>query len=777
MDASQITKLLQKQNTRYINRSHTVDSSTMIWRNQIQHSKYIKGVATCTGLQNTNVPTDPACVNGDGTCSYGGSGKQMTLATGSTQQYPSVFAGAAGSAAEVYSSDRILLQQAGRNYCTELISDPCLSEVLPACYESNTNGPTDADPTPTVNPFLPPFDTYYKFKNLLAPTQDQNQKHYVQRCNGKVIEPAVPPPTSPWPALMVGENAYSWIMTNAIVYDGDSVYITGTYAGTIDFYSGGLENARKPVISLSNETTNTTTLIDGFVMKYGKEGTIQWIAPIKMRKSATNNSPSTVHANSIHVDANGITVSGQLYNSVYAEDELVTTDFYRGYSTGIAGTTYNPDHVDANLSMEMPEDSLFIVRYNLTGCIQWANIIKGITIIYPYFDNVQQKYIQLPPLSTKNCCTNNTHVYIVGSSIAGSTVIFSPTLSIYTDKKQAFLAQYSLVSGEIVWATVMNTSTVGTSSIGLSIVCDNNAVYAAGYFNRELAYFSKSTPTTTGTNLGSIYGNVTTRDGIFIISYNTSGTFQWINKCLNTSSNPSYTFGSIQGLRLARDDAGLYLMANFRESLDVYFAATTAGGSPGDNRSISGITYENTNYKLSIALVRYAKADGAASWMSKITNIANTYANSPPTFDYSYGINGMGIVADGVSVYITGGFFLTSSFYDGSTTDPSVSVTLAPMNTGTGAPITAYLVAYTVATGEMRWLTKCGQPTGSAVGYALSTHSDRLLVTGWASSTVDWYNTSGRAEPTVIGKTLSKSSTLPYYSYVVAYDTKGIVIP
>jgi hypothetical protein len=87
------------------------------------------------------------------------------------------------------------------------------------------------------------------------------------------------------------------------------------------------------------------------------------------------------------------------------------------------------------------------------------------------------------------------------------------------------------------------------------------------------------------------------------------------------------------------------------------------------------------------------------------------------------------------------------------------------------------LAAYTAATGELRWITKCGQPTGTAVGNGLSTDSDRLLVTGWASGTVDWYNTNGRAEPTVIGKTLSQSGSLPYYSYVVAYDTKGIVIP
>ena len=189
MDASQITKLLQKQNTVYLNRSQTVDSSTMIWRNQIQSSKYIKGVATCTGLQQTDVPTEAICPNGNGTFSFGGSGKQMTLATGSTQQYPSVYRGASGSASETYSSDKILLQKAGRAYCAELITAQDPYTILPTCYAANTNGPSAANPTPAVNnqdsnPYLPPFDTYYQFKNKLntSPIPDQNQKHKIEPC-------------------------------------------------------------------------------------------------------------------------------------------------------------------------------------------------------------------------------------------------------------------------------------------------------------------------------------------------------------------------------------------------------------------------------------------------------------------------------------------------------------------------------------------------------------------------------------------------------------------
>jgi hypothetical protein len=191
MDSSQITKLLQKQNTRYINRCQTVDSSTLTWKQQIQSSKYIKGIATCNGEQNTNVPTQPSCSIGNGICSYGGQGKQTTLITGSSQQYPNVLAGASGSASQVYSSENILLQQAGKQSCGVSPTNPSPENsyvILPACYCSDTNVPTDTDSqiNNQSNPYLPPFDTYYRFKNPLGLCNnmpDQNQKHFVKQCH------------------------------------------------------------------------------------------------------------------------------------------------------------------------------------------------------------------------------------------------------------------------------------------------------------------------------------------------------------------------------------------------------------------------------------------------------------------------------------------------------------------------------------------------------------------------------------------------------------------
>ena len=171
MDASKITELLQKKNTRYINRCQTVDSSTLIWKNQIQSSKYIKGVKTCEGEQNCNVPTNPACPDSvaitpgssqlvrTGINAFGGAGRTTAIQTGSPQQFLSVLSGASGSASEVYSSERILLQKAGKESCgvpgltpiTTTTTDSCGNSTttvtdntyitLPACYCENTNGP------------------------------------------------------------------------------------------------------------------------------------------------------------------------------------------------------------------------------------------------------------------------------------------------------------------------------------------------------------------------------------------------------------------------------------------------------------------------------------------------------------------------------------------------------------------------------------------------------------------------------------------------------------
>jgi hypothetical protein len=182
MEASQITKLLQKQSNRHIQRPQTVDSSTLTWKQQLQSSTHVHGLHTTQSA--------PSCCETSGQRYYGGQGKQTTLITGSTQQYPNVLASASGSASEVYSADRLLLQKAGKHACaiqTELTG----SIELPPCFCQNTNvpDPTSAQINPQTNPYLPAFDTYYRFKNQLhsQAIPDANLKHHVPTCHSRFL--------------------------------------------------------------------------------------------------------------------------------------------------------------------------------------------------------------------------------------------------------------------------------------------------------------------------------------------------------------------------------------------------------------------------------------------------------------------------------------------------------------------------------------------------------------------------------------------------------------
>lgn len=196
MDASQITKLLQKQHTRHIQRPQTVDASTLTWKKQLLSSTHVQGLhepsATLVPCCQEPSPEDLATflpISTPPPQAYGGQGKQTTLTTGSTMQFPNVFSSATGSASQVYSADRLLLQKAGKHACAIESSLPCSTPItLPACYCRNTNLPTEEQAAagtanPQSNPYLPPFDTYYRFKRPCDPVRDQNQKHHVLTCH------------------------------------------------------------------------------------------------------------------------------------------------------------------------------------------------------------------------------------------------------------------------------------------------------------------------------------------------------------------------------------------------------------------------------------------------------------------------------------------------------------------------------------------------------------------------------------------------------------------
>ena len=756
MDASKITELLQKQNTVYLHRSNTVDSSTMTWRNQIQSSKYIKGVATCTGLQNTDVPTEAVCPNGDGTFSFGGGGKQMTLATGSSQQYPSVYRGAAGSASAVYSSDKILLQKAGRNYCAELITDQDMYTVLPKCVTVNTNGPTSANPDPAINnqdtnPYLPPFDTYHQFKNAPAPVIDQNKKHYVQYCDGCVIEPIVT--RYGWPLWMVGVPENCHIISNSVTYYGDSVFVTGTFRGTVHLYDGSPTPppvTGHPTVIMTSISTTPTNL-DAFLIKYDQSGKILWFTTMQTI------SGTQTTAYSITTDASGIYVSGYM-------DGVVNV--YNGIERN-AYLEYGP----VRASLVPASQALFVLKYTMSGYLQWSTMVDGVK---QQTASIGRPEIQ--PTLMSQVCTDGKNVYICNSidpTIATVTVYGSDGVAALTltnggnaDSQQAFLVQYNATTGMTNWATRMTggldplQSYPGTTSAE-GLVCDANQVYISGYYNNTANYYDAVTPAAPSFDSSKAEITNGANNGMYIAAYNKSGAFQWVNvgNILNDTFIPT-------GVQLTIDATGVYVAVPFPNVIS--FNTIPSGGSVVNLRNTATNTYN-------IGLVKYTLT-GSLIWVNKILNVDIDIGS------INISANGFSLSSDGSSLYVTGGFGPSSiSLYHSSTIGDPTPPTPQPVPnatlgtaSGTQDP-TTFLIKYNLL-GALQWSTIIGRSGNYAFGYDVSANTNIIYVTGTLNGPVDLYHSNGLAQPNKIATSLIPNAGAYFYSYIVKYDYNGQVI-
>jgi hypothetical protein len=741
MDASKITELLQKQNTVYLHRSNTVDSSTMTWRNQIQSSKYIKGVATCTGLQNTDVPTEAICPNGDGTFSFGGGGKQMTLATGSSQQYPSVYRGAAGSASAVYSSDKILLQKAGRQYCAELITDQDMYTILPTKSVSvNTNGPTSDNPNPSVNnqdtnPYLPPFDTYYKFKTPPAPVIDQNQKHYVQYCNGCVTEETVT--RYGWPLWMVGTTPNSRIISNSITYQGEQVFVTGTFTGKIHIYDGIPTQppvAGQPTVVMNSVSTN----LDAFLIVYDQAGKILWFTTMQ----TVTGTQTTAY--SVATDATGIYVTGYMDGTIRLYDGLPRDNYL----------TYGP----VRRTLTTASSALFIIKYNNYGFLAWSTQVDGIKQL------AATAGFQIQPTLMNQICTDGKNVYVCNSidpaidivTVYGSDGVAALTLTNggNADSQQAFLVQYSASTGMTNWATRMSGGLdplfgyPGTTSAE-GLVCDANQVYIAGYYNNTANYYDAVTPA--APTFGASQAEITNgaNNGMYIAAYNKSGTFQWVN-----SGNLSNSMTISMGIRLTVDASGVYAIAPFSDVITY-------------NTTPRGATFQITNpaglFSYNIGIVKYTLA-GSMVWVNKILNVDNGALRVD--------VNGFGLSSDGSALYVTGGFGVQSiTMYNASTSNPTVPT--ATLSTAGGSNMNVFLIKYNLL-GALQWSTIIGRSGSTAYGYSVSANTNMVYVTGAVNGSVDLYQANGLLQPNKIATSLVTSANL--YTYVVKYDYNGQVI-
>ena len=766
MDASQITALRQKQNTVYQHRSQTVDASTQIWRNQIQSSKYIKGVATCTGLQNTNVPTEASSADAKGIAWYGGGGKQMNIMTGSSQQYPSVFRGAAGSAVNTYSSENILLQKAGRVYCSDLINDENAPYIItPSCYTTSTNGPTQDNQSPSVNnnanPYLPAFDTFYQFKNKLTtgPVPDQNLKHFVQVCDGCVMTPPSAPIRLAWPALITGADDNSYAIANDVAFDtygrnpqhplGNRTFMAGSFVGTINFFNGGTYDTSAAQLVPQYTLQEDLGTIDGFISAYDDTGLFLWATAIRSRGGVLSEAYSTA------VDQTGVYICGYFTNTV---------EFYDGNTiaplqpagTGVATLT-------------TATVGLFLAKWSLDGRFLWKTMVDNVN------DNYNIGATQVNMFSTSQLALNGTQIYLANYFMGTATVYNANgtgQISLTTTSpthQHGFLVQFNSSTGMVQWATQLNSSDGTASSNALGLACDADNVYVSGGFYKTMTYYN--TRSSTGTFVAQ--GTLATQEGhnrsLYVAAYSTLGAFLWINQADSVVS-----FYVCDGVRLSVDRTGVYVLGMYSIGLNVYLNPYT--GSYGTRTTLTNLGANPT--ALNLAVVKY-NFNGTVAWLNKINGVY-TSTNSAT-------INvGASLAADGAGVYVTGTMDNAPLYIYHATpaSDPPVSATvLQPINTTQPVDPNAlpildlFLTRMSAQTGAVSWATKAGRVNSTAGSYGLYTNSSKVTLAGFAVGPIDLYQAPALSQqPTQIAMTLTPLSTANYFSFAANYNIAGQLI-
>jgi len=773
MDASKITALRQKQSTIYRSRHQVVDSSTQIWRNQIHASKYIRGVATCTGDKQIDIPTLAACPNGDGTSSFG-NGRQQALMTGSTQMY--LKAASTGSAVETYTSERILLQRAGREDCTECLLDAPVVDTLvyPTCFASNTNGPTSDNPNVPVNntsnPYLPPFDTYYRFKNPLAqtpfPLPDKNLKHFVQVCDGCVQTPPSVPPHAAWPALILGTDSGSYAIGNGVSFDPTGItsqptplaghtYTTGAFVGTMRFYHGGVVDPSKEdyAISISDATGNT----QAYVAAYDTFGHMVWATAIYGRDGAL-----LTEGYSVTQDQTGVYVVGYFSNSVEF--------FHATPLTGSPAVLKQATGTGQKILSAATPASLFLAKWSHDGRFLWATHIDNVN------DILNSGALQILNFSSNQITTNGSQVFIC-NYYQGTTTVYGAdgTMGIQmtstsSTHQQGFLTGFNAATGAFAWATTFNSADTTASSVAIGVVCDAANVYVSGGFVKTMTYYNSRTSTGSFTAQGTLATqnpsalSPAPNRSAFVAAYSAGlGTFLWINQI------DSFQWQApCDAVRLAVDASGLYLMSVFSKGVYVY---PTAGSTAGA-LTLTNLSLPNSQ---NLGIVKYQLNTGAVIWVNKITNLA-------PGADTAQYYLGASMAADGVSLVLTGTMDVHSmTFYEANTNDPPMAaMTLQPINTT--HPITEpfpltdiFVASFTSDSGQLKWATIAGNAGVPAAAYGISTNTAKTTIAAYGVGPISLYDAASTlVQPTHVAKTMPSSDN--YYSFTATYDATGHVI-
>jgi hypothetical protein len=253
---------------------------------------------------------------------------------------------------------------------------------------------------------------------------------------------------------------------------------------------------------------------------------------------------------------------------------------------------------------------------------------------------------------------------------------------------------------------------------------------------------------------------------MYIISYSTNGTYQWINQADSVTIDFLST-----AISLSIDMGSLYALVLFDTGLNVYRNPYT--GSYGSYTQITDAT-ANAN-TVNMAILKYTinntiSNNGKIVWMNKVLHINNSI-NSAQL------MNGFCIYSDGFSIYVTGGFANNPLIlYNASVNmDPSITdMTLNPINTTqTSDPILDMFLLKYSADGVLNWATIGGAVGSFQASYSVSYDRGLITITGAAKGPISFYKGHRSVQPSIIGGSITPATNSNYYSYVAKYGAEG----
>jgi hypothetical protein len=498
------------------------------------------------------------------------------------------------------------------------------------------------------------------------------------------------------------------------VDSNNNVYIAGSYAGTSIHY---VYNANNTLSSIYLPATTTAPTVNTYLIKYDSNGNALWAT-----YGITGSTGIVATIQSATVDSNN-----NLY-VVGGYNRSTGVVLYNGLSSG--GT-----YVDSGIALpSVSTFAVFIVKYNASGVVQWANHFNATGSDTGYsIKTDSSNYIYIA-----GAYNGSSTVQLNNAITSGSTYTLSSVFLQSTTGNDIFLIKYSSI-GEVVWANCIKGS---LSDIAQSLTIDSsNSVYLIGGYNSTSTIDIPNAITTGSTYTGSgLILPVTANEAMYLIKFNSDGGVQWATYLNGDSADRGYS--------VTLDSANnIYVTGTYTSSVivPIYNAITTGSTYPE-----SGISLSATS-AAAMFIIKY-NPNGSAIWATFVDGASAEQANA--------------ITVDSLdNIYIGGGFSSGISLYDAITsgsTFTASSVSLPSLINNSAA-----LIKYD-SSGIVQWATKLGG-TGLEYVNGLSCDSnDKLYAVGSYISSKDFYvydaSTQSESSVKIMGSYVGAGSFLVKYT-------------